>query len=61
MVQTNDSFIAQLPAHFHPRNLDGEVETFAHFDAQQVADMIYQGQLALEPSIIMLQTLKSLR
>jgi isopentenyldiphosphate isomerase len=59
MVQTNYSFIATLPSDFQPRNLDGEVETFAHFDAQQVTDMIYQGQLALEPAIIMLQTIKS--
>jgi 8-oxo-dGTP pyrophosphatase MutT (NUDIX family) len=55
MVQDNYAFIATLPLAFTPENLDGEVEKFGHFDEAEVIEMIAQGQLALEPAIIMLQ------
>ncbi len=55
MVQDNYAFLVTLPIDFVPVNLDGEVERFEHFDAAQVIEMISQGQLALEPAIIMLQ------
>lgn len=55
MVQDNFAFLAQLPASFEPRNMDGEVAGFAHFDRAQIEALIDRGQLALEPAVIMLQ------
>jgi isopentenyldiphosphate isomerase len=55
MVQDNFAFLAQLPDDYEPKNLDGEVEKFAHFSRAEVIRMIEQDQLALEPAMIMLQ------
>jgi 8-oxo-dGTP pyrophosphatase MutT (NUDIX family) len=57
MVQDNYAFLATLPVSYEPRNLDGEVEKFAHFNRAELIDMILQDQLALEPALIMLQRL----
>jgi 8-oxo-dGTP pyrophosphatase MutT (NUDIX family) len=55
MVQDNFAFLATLPLEFEPKNLDGEVEKFGHFSQTEIIALIAEGQLALEPAIIMLQ------